>query len=72
MNHYDFGQMPTITIIKSKMSREQYNGFCLGNVYKYITRAEHKGEEISDLTKAMEYLKWLIESKKETENAVIR
>lgn len=31
-------------------------GFCLGNVVKYIARAEHKGAPIDDLEKARWYL----------------
>lgn len=31
-------------------------GFCLGNVIKYISRAEHKGATIQDLEKAQWYL----------------
>jgi len=32
-------------------------GFCLGNVIKYISRAEHKGATIQDLEKAEWYLR---------------
>lgn len=31
-------------------------GFCLGNVVKYISRAEHKGASLQDLKKAAWYL----------------
>lgn len=31
-------------------------GFCLGNVVKYISRAEHKGSPLQDLEKARWYL----------------
>jgi hypothetical protein len=31
-------------------------GFCLGNVVKYIARAEHKGTQLQDLKKARWYL----------------
>lgn len=31
-------------------------GFCLGNVVKYIARAEHKGSPLDDLRKAAWYL----------------
>lgn len=39
-------------------------GFCLGNVIKYISRAEHKGATVQDLEKAAWYLKREIERKK--------
>lgn len=31
-------------------------GFILGNVVKYVARAGHKGDELTDLRKAREYL----------------
>ncbi len=65
INHYDVGNMSTISILKAKMTREQYEGFCMGNVYKYLTRCSHKGSEMDDLKKAQTYLTWLIESKNE-------
>lgn len=39
-------------------------GFCLGNVVKYIARAEHKGRELEDLEKASWYLRRRIEQLK--------
>lgn len=65
MEHYDSGGIPTINILKAKMSHEEYNGFCKGNVYKYLTRSAHKGHELQDLRKALDYLQWLIDSKEE-------
>jgi hypothetical protein len=34
----------------------QYMGFCLGNVIKYILRADYKGNRLQDLKKAAWYL----------------
>lgn len=31
-------------------------GFCLGNVIKYVLRADHKGRPLEDLQKAAWYL----------------
>lgn len=39
-------------------------GFSLGNVVKYVLRAGHKGDKITDLEKAIEYLKFEIENHK--------
>lgn len=36
-------------------------GFSLGNVIKYVARAEHKGKQIEDLKKAQWYLNRQIE-----------
>ena len=34
----------------------EHFGFCLGNVLKYVMRADHKGHPIEDLRKAQFYL----------------
>lgn len=34
----------------------EHLGFCLGNVVKYVLRADHKGEPVQDLEKARWYL----------------
>lgn len=34
----------------------EHLGFCLGNVVKYVLRADHKGKPIEDLEKAKWYL----------------
>ncbi len=42
-------------------------GFCLGNVVKYIARADHKGNRVQDLQKAAWYLNREIEQEKALE-----
>lgn len=49
--HYKTGGIETIDFIEAK--KLNYN---LGNVIKYITRADHKGLRKQDLEKAMWYL----------------
>ena len=49
--HYKVGGIETIDFIEAK--KLAYN---LGNVVKYITRAEHKGNRKEDLLKAQWYL----------------
>ena len=49
--HYKVGGVETIDFIEAK--RLNYN---LGNVVKYITRADHKGNTAEDLQKARWYL----------------
>lgn len=51
-SHYKVGGIETIDFIEAKGLN--YN---LGNVVKYITRADHKGNRKQDLEKAMWYLK---------------
>ena len=38
------------------LSREEYIGFCKGNVIKYTVRAGHKDDAIMDIDKAIDYL----------------
>jgi len=49
--HYTQGGIETIDFIEAK--ELPYN---LGNVVKYITRADHKGSKLEDLRKARWYL----------------
>lgn len=49
--HYKVGGIETIDFIEAK--KLNYN---LGNVIKYITRADHKGSRYEDLLKALWYL----------------
>lgn len=49
--HYKVGGIETIDFIEAKKL-----GYNLGNVVKYITRADHKGNRKEDLLKAQWYL----------------
>jgi len=49
--HYKAGGIETIDFIEAKKLN-----YHLGNVVKYITRADHKGNRIEDLQKARWYL----------------
>lgn len=51
MEHYKKGNVEPIAVI-----RDWKLGFNLGNVVKYIGRAEYKGNKIADLKKALWYL----------------
>lgn len=64
--HYKQGGLEVITILRKKMSREEFKGFCKGNILKYVLRAEHKNG-VEDYKKAMQYLKWLIEESEKHE-----
>jgi len=54
--HYKAGGIETIDFIEAKEL-----GYNLGNVVKYITRADHKGNKLEDLKKAQWYLNRAIE-----------
>ena len=49
--HYNAGKIEVIDFLE-----DQNLGFHLGNVVKYVCRAEHKGNPKQDLEKALWYL----------------
>ena len=59
-SHYTSGGLEVKTILKKKLTPEEFKGFCKGNILKYVFRAEYKNG-VEDYKKAMQYLKWLIE-----------
>ena len=60
-NHYNLGcGVESIEIIKRVLGLKGFVAFCLGNILKYLIRAEKKnGKE--DYKKAAKYLEWVIE-----------
>ena len=68
-NHYNAGDIECIDAIRASMSATEFQGYCKGNVEKYVWRYRYKAG-VQDLKKAEVYLKWLIESlEEETEGA---
>jgi hypothetical protein len=59
-DHYTSGGIETIDFIQAKMTPEQFRGYLIGNVVKYISRFQHKNGE-QDLKKARWYLERLIQ-----------
>lgn len=49
--HYTSGKIEVWDFIV-----DQKLNYCLGNVVKYVARADHKGNAIEDLEKAVRYL----------------
>lgn len=67
-SHYDCMSIEPIEVMKSTMSQEEYNGFLLGNIIKYVMRAGFKGDALEDLEKAQVYLQWLVDEYLDMEN----
>ena len=64
-NHSPDKKIEVIDYIKDTLTHEQYIGYCVGNVIKYISRYRKKnGKE--DLRKAQVYLDWAIRDYDET------
>lgn len=53
-----------IDVIRSILGKDKFEGYCRGNVIKYISRADSKNG-LEDLRKANVYLNWEIKSKED-------
>lgn len=54
-SHYMTGKIETIDHIQDMLGDFEFDGFCIGNVIKYISRFRHKNG-LEDLKKARWYL----------------
>lgn len=59
-NHYKQGERETIENIRDTMSSEGYQGYCVGNVVKYLARYKFKNG-LEDVRKAKKYIEFLEE-----------
>lgn len=59
--HYTQGGVECIEAIKAALTPEEFKGYCKGNAFKYIWRADYKDSNIQDLQKAVVYINWAIE-----------
>lgn len=59
-DHYDTAVQPW-TAMESWLTKEQFEGFLLGNAIKYLARAGKKGDFNEDIAKAHHYLEKLLE-----------
>lgn len=64
--HYTQGGIECIKAIEASMTSEEFQGYCKGNVMKYVWRFREKNG-LEDLKKAQVYLGWMIESKEKQE-----
>lgn len=55
-NHYNQGGIECLDVIKAYYGDDGYEGFCAGNVLKYVMRYKHKENALEDLKKARFYL----------------
>lgn len=60
--HYTAGSIEVIDYLQEKMTPDMFEGFCVGNALKYLSRYRFKGG-IEDLKKAEWYLNRIIEVK---------
>tara|TARA_R110000868_G_scaffold11021_5_gene53269 strand:- start:309 stop:656 length:348 start_codon:yes stop_codon:yes gene_type:complete len=55
-DHYKTGEIECIDALKSALGVVGACAFCRGNAIKYLWRAGHKDDRISDLRKALWYI----------------
>jgi hypothetical protein len=60
-HYYDVGGIPSIDVLRAKLTPDQYEGHLLGNILKYALRYNHKGEKRKDAAKMADYACWLVE-----------
>lgn len=60
-DHYKQGGIETIDFMKAKMTPVQFEGYLLGNVFKYLSRYQYKNG-IEDVRKSQWYLNKLIQT----------
>ena len=58
-----------IEYMELTMTSEQYEGYLLGNVIKYVSRYRHKNG-LEDLRKAEVYMGWLVDHVSDNQNTV--
>lgn len=57
-------QFETIKVLRAWLTPEAFEGFCLGNIVRYLSRAGKKGDDaLTDFRKARWYLNCLIEAR---------
>ena len=57
-SHYT-GRVQPIEVMQSEMSKEQFEGFILGNIVKYALRFGKKDEKKKEAAKILRYAQWL-------------
>lgn len=55
-SHYNHGKLECIDIMEDVFGIEETKAFCKLNAFKYLVRAELKGNEPEDIDKALWYL----------------
>lgn len=55
-SHYNHGRLECIDIMEDVFGIDETKAFCKLNAFKYLVRAELKGNESEDIDKALWYL----------------
>ena len=58
--HYQTLTQQPIEIMQRLMTKEQFLGFCHGNVVKYALRCGHKDDPVKEMEKVRQYADWYV------------
>lgn len=58
--HYQTLAQQPIEIMQRLMTKEQFLGFCHGNVVKYALRCGHKDDPVKEMEKVRQYADWYV------------
>lgn len=59
-DHYRKGRVEAIDIIRDALGKEGFESYCVGQVFKYLIRAKHKGSFEDDMGKAHFYMSMIV------------
>jgi len=59
-SHYQRNGIELIDSLRAEFTAEEFAGYCKGQVRKYLYRAGHKADKLTDLRKAQWYLNVLV------------
>lgn len=59
--YYKSDGVETIDYLHAFLTEDEFNGFCKGNIIKYVSRANRKNG-VEDIRKARDYIRYLITS----------
>ena len=60
-DYYKAEGVETIDYLHAFLTEDEFNGFCKGNIIKYVSRANRKNG-VEDIRKARDYMRYLITS----------
>lgn len=60
-DYYKAEGVETIDYLHAFLTEDEFNGFCKGNIIKYVSRANRKNG-VEDIRKARDYIRYLITS----------
>lgn len=70
-DHYNQGGIECFDVIKAFYGDDAFEGFCAGNILKYVMRYKHKCNPKQDLEKASFYLNEIIKLYENDKNSQI-